>query len=103
MEVLSGIAVELDEEVVLPRLRVREGSEDVGRARELLEQVRERVNAKAIYDLCAVEERGSDKVEIGGATGHRSRGGVHEPGAEGEPGGGAPGVSVHCDVREGAG
>ncbi|UCC68511.1 MAG: vitamin B12 dependent methionine synthase [Armatimonadota bacterium] len=68
MEVLSNIPVELETEVVLSHLRVGKGSEDADRARELLDIVREMVNPKAIYDLCAVDEKGSDTVEIDGVV-----------------------------------
>jgi hypothetical protein len=68
MEVLSNIPVELETERVLSHLRVGKGSEDANRARELLDVVREMVNPKAIYDLCAVDEKGSDTVEIDGTV-----------------------------------
>lgn len=68
MEILSNIPVELDERQVLARLRVPEGSEDEKRARELIARVLERANPKAIYDLCAVDEKGSRTIEIGGVV-----------------------------------
>ena len=68
MEVLSNIPVELETERVLSHLRVRKGTEDADRARELLDVVREMVNPKAIYDLCSVDEKGSDTVEIDGTV-----------------------------------
>ena len=68
MEVLRNIPVEFDLGELLQRFRVPSDSPDADAVEELVARVREAVNPKAIYDVCYVEKRGRDSVELGSAV-----------------------------------
>jgi len=68
MEVLRNIPVEFDLRELLRRFRVPADSPDAADVEQLVARAREVVSAKAIYDVCYVEKRGSDTVEFGSAV-----------------------------------
>lgn len=68
MEVLRNIPVEFDLRELLKRFRVPAGSPDAADVEQLVAHVREVVKAKAIYDVCYVEDRGRHTVQFGSAV-----------------------------------
>jgi hypothetical protein len=64
MEVLPNIPVEFDLGEMLRRFRVPPGGPDAADVEQLVARVRDVVKAKAIYDVCYVEKRGRDRVEL---------------------------------------
>ena len=69
MEVLDSIPFKLDIEVVLKKLSLRKENKYVERSvQELIEVVRPIAKPKAIYEVCYVENKEEDSLEIGGIT-----------------------------------
>ena len=69
MEVLDSIPFKLDLEVVLKKLSLRKENKYVERSvQELIEVVRPIAKPKAIYEVCYVENKEEDSLEIGGIT-----------------------------------
>jgi hypothetical protein len=67
MEVLRDIPIDLEFGKVLKRMHVREGSHYTEKiARELIDIVRPIARPKAVYEVCYVENRNKDSLEIGG-------------------------------------
>jgi len=64
MEVLDTIPVNLDFKEVMNRLRNRSDLEPI--VQELLDAVRPIARPKAVYNICYVDDRGSDSVTIDG-------------------------------------
>jgi len=60
------IPFELDTEALLAELRIDPASERAGEIRRAAEAVGPSIRPKAVYDVCYVEGRGDDTVELGG-------------------------------------
>jgi hypothetical protein len=69
MEVLDSIPVSLDVERQVKRFHVSEKSERLGRrVDEILEGFRPIAKPKVIYEVCYVDNKNRDSVEIGGVS-----------------------------------
>ncbi len=67
MEVLCDIPFDLELGTLLKRMHVRENSHYIEKiARELIEIARPIAEPKAIYDVCYVENKNKDSLDIGG-------------------------------------
>ena len=67
MEVLNNIPVRLESDKVLKRMRVRSQSDSIGKSiQELIEIARPKAKPKAIYEVCYVENKDDDSLDIGG-------------------------------------
>lgn len=67
MEVLNSIPINLDLEAVLKQMRVRNKSESIVKnVQEMIEIARPIAKPKAIYDVCYVDNKNGDSLEIGG-------------------------------------
>jgi len=67
MEILNNIPVELDLEAVLKRLRLRNRNESILKSvAEVLEMARPVARPKAVYEVCYVENKKEDSLDIGG-------------------------------------
>ncbi|HOX39381.1 MAG TPA: vitamin B12 dependent-methionine synthase activation domain-containing protein [Candidatus Brocadiia bacterium] len=68
MEIMKNIAVELAPADITAKLHVDAGTSDATAVERMVARVRERMNPKAVYDVCYISARGEDTVEIGPAT-----------------------------------
>ena len=67
MEVLCDIPINLELGQLLKRMRLRENSPYIEKiARELLEITRPIARPKAVYEVCYVENKAKDSLDIGG-------------------------------------
>ncbi len=67
MEVLNSIPVVLDPKKVLKRLRMRKRHEHVKKTvQELIEVVRPIARPKAVYEVCYVDNKNGDSLNVGG-------------------------------------
>ena len=73
MEVLSGIPFDVDPEALLGSLRIEPGGERAAAIVAAVEAVRPVVRPKAVYDVCYIEGRGDDTVELSSGVTFTSR------------------------------
>jgi len=66
MELLDNIPASFSVEQVLSRLHLDKGDKFSGEIQDLIDQVQDVVRPKAIYDICYIDSRGEDTVDIGG-------------------------------------
>lgn len=67
MEVLNSIPINLDLEAVLKRMWVRNKSESIVKnVQEMIDIARPIAKPKAIYEVCYVDNKNGDSLEIGG-------------------------------------
>lgn len=67
MEVLDNIPIQLDLAKVLKKLRQRNRNEEIEKSvQELIEIARPIARPKAIYEVCYVDNKSEDSVDIGG-------------------------------------
>jgi len=69
MEVLNNIPINLDIEAVLKRMHMRNKREDIERGiQELIEIAHPVAKPKAVYELCFVNNKNEDSLDIGGVN-----------------------------------
>lgn len=66
MEKIDQIPIDLNVEQVLRRLHLDKDGKYVGDIQGLIETVQSLIRPKAIYDVCYVDRKNSDSVDIGG-------------------------------------
>ena len=67
-QVLENVPFELDVGDLLRRLHIAEESDDAREAASLVDVIHSKAKPKALYRICAVEERGDDTVVLDGVT-----------------------------------
>jgi hypothetical protein len=68
MEIMDHIQVKLSVEQVLERLHLDKDGKYAGDVQGLIETVQPLIRPKAIYDVCYIDRKDRDRVDIGGAT-----------------------------------
>jgi hypothetical protein len=66
--VLTEIAFEIEAESILSSLRIPPGSERAREIHALLDAVRPILKPKAVYDVCYIQNKARDSVDLGGVT-----------------------------------
>ena len=67
MEILDNIPIQLDTAKVLNKMRQRNRNEEIEKGvQELVDMARPIARPKAIYEVCYVDNKGEDSVDIGG-------------------------------------
>ncbi len=66
MELIDNIPVSFTVEQVLNRLRLDNGDKFAGEIQNLIDQVQDVIRPKAIYDVCYIDGRDEDSVDIAG-------------------------------------
>lgn len=68
MEILNDIAFQLDIDTLLARLRVDKESQEAKDIQHLIDHVAPLVKPKAVYEVCYIEYKDYDTVNVGGVT-----------------------------------
>jgi hypothetical protein len=68
LEVLHDIPFELDFEILLAKLHLRQGTDDAKEVENLVDTIRTYARPKAIYKVSYIEERRNDNIRLDGAT-----------------------------------